>query len=190
MSYADYLALEASTGARHEFLDGEAWMMTGGTVRHSAVKTNLTAVVQGALRGHPCRAYDSDLKVRVLATGLATYPDLAVICGEIARHPEDRHALTNPTLLAEVLSEGTEAWDRGGKFAHYRTIATLRHMLLVNVDTACIELFTRMDDGSWRLTEHRAGGTLALPAIGVEIAVDEVYRDLPEEAGEEAAEGG
>ena len=184
MSYADYLALEASTGLRHEFLDGEAWMMTGGTVRHSAVKSNLMIALGGALRGRPCRAYDSDLKVRVAHSGLATYPNLAVICGEIARHPDDRHALTNPTLLAEVLSDSAEAWDRGGKFAHYRTIASLRYYLRVNVNTSMIELFTRLDDGSWRLTEHRPGGELALPALGVALPVDEVYRDLPEEPAE------
>lgn len=182
LSYTDYLALERALDARHEYLNGEAWMMTGGTIRHSAVKTNLTGIAFSALRGRPCRPYDSDLKVRVLDSGLTTYPDLAVVCGPPAVHPEDPHALTNPTLLAEVLSESTEAWDRGGKFAHYRRIPTLRYYLLINVRPSLIELFTRMDDGSWRLTEHGPGSSVSLPEIGVVIPVDEVYRDLPEEA--------
>ncbi|GMU41986.1 MAG: hypothetical protein AMXMBFR23_28520 [Chloroflexota bacterium] len=181
ISYAEYLALERTTGVRHEFASGTAWAMAGGSVRHSAIKTNLTALFRGALRDTPSRPYDSDLKVRVLATGLATYPDLSVVCGRPQLDPEDGHAVTNPTLLVEVLSPDTEAWDRGGRFAHYRRIPSLRHYLLVSQDVARIEHYELLADGSWRLTEHGAGQAIPLSALSIELPVDPVYEDLPPE---------
>jgi len=184
LGYRDYLALERETDLRHEFLDGEAWAMAGGTLRHSGVKTNLTRAMGSALLGHPCRPYDVDLKIHIEDTGLFTYPDLSVICGQPRRSPEDRNAATNPTLLAEVLSASTEGWDRGGKFAHYRQIPTLRYYLLVSVDEVRVELFTREADGRWMLTEHLAGTVVPLPELDVALAVDDLYLDLPEEPEE------
>jgi len=124
MTYAEYLALKQQTGLLHEFLDGEAWAMAGGSSRHSRIKMNLAGSFYVALGDSPCQPYDSDLKIRILETGLATYPDLAVVCGPIDRHPEDVNAVTLPKLVAEVLSDSAESWDRGGEFAHYRQIAS------------------------------------------------------------------
>ncbi|MBI2567965.1 MAG: Uma2 family endonuclease [Candidatus Schekmanbacteria bacterium] len=177
--YAEYLIVEHDTGTRHEYLDGQTWAMAGGTPRHSAIKSNLQALFRNALHGTPCRPYDSDLKIRVLKTGLATYPDLAVLCGRLETHPEDPNAVTNPVLLGEVLSDDTEAWDRGGKFAHFRCITSLRHYLLLPQDSERIESYTRQEDGSWRLTEHFSGDVVGLEALGVELHVDLVYQDLP-----------
>lgn len=177
LTYAAYLALERETDVRHEFLDGEAWAMAGGSIRHSGIKSNVALAFGIALRGGPCRFYDSDLKVRVPETGLATYPDLAVICGGPERHPEDRNAATNPALLVEVLSKATESWDRGGKFAHYRKLPSLKHYVLVSQDSEVVEHYARQDDGSWRLTEH----TDLLPVLGVEIPIEGFFRDLPDE---------
>ena len=181
LSYEDYLALEKETDLRHEFLDGEAWAMAGGTISHSAVKTNLLALIRTALRGRPCRPYDVDLKVHIEDTGLFTYPDLSVICGPPARSPQDKNAATNPTLLAEVLSPSTEGWDRGSKFAHYRRLPTLQHYLLVSTDLVRVELYTRAEDGRWTLSEHGAGKQIELPALGISLDVDEIYADLPSE---------
>ena len=180
LSYRDYLDLERETGIRHEYLDGEVWAMAGGTLRHSRVKTKLTIAIGNALGDGPCQPYDSDLKIRIPETGLATYPDLAIICGPPVVDVEDHNAATNPTVLVEVLSKDTEAWDRGGKFLHYRRLDSLQHTLLVSQDAALIELFTRMDDGTWRLSEHGPGQQVALPAIDVAIEVDAVFSDLPE----------
>ncbi|MEZ4239346.1 MAG: Uma2 family endonuclease [Myxococcota bacterium] len=130
LSYAAYLALEAETGVRHEYLDGEAWAMAGGTVRHAKLKTNLTADLSVALGDGPCQAYDSDLKLRMLETGLATYADLAVICGPVARHPDDRHAATNPTVVFEVLSPSTEGGTAEGSSGTSGQAASLRHYVL------------------------------------------------------------
>lgn len=187
LTYPEYLALEREHDVRHEFLGGVAWAMAGGSVRHARVKMRLTLHLGGALAGRACEPFDSDLKVRVLETGFATYPDLTVVCGGDERHPEDSHAVTNPTLLAEVLSPSTEAWDRGEKFAQYRRIASLRHYLLVRAEEPHIEHYQRQDDGSWRLSDHRAGDIVVLDALGVSLTVTDLYSGIPtedESAGE------
>jgi Uma2 family endonuclease len=185
LGYEEYLALERETYLRHEFLDGEAWAMAGGTPRHAKVMTNLSALTWAALRGRRCQPYNSELKIQIENTGLTTYPDVAVICGPLVRSPQDRNAVTNPTLLAEVLSPSTEGWDRGGKFAHYQHIPTLRYYLLVNVDRVRVELFTRESEGRWTLTVHGPGTQVPLPDLEISIDVDELYADLPEEPVEE-----
>ncbi len=188
LSYTEYLDLETRTDLRHEFLDGEAWAMAGGTPRHSRVKVNLITRLNLGLGAGPCRLFDSDLKIRVLESGLATYPDAAVICGPVSRDPQDRNALTNPVLLVEVLSESTEAWDRGAKFAHYRRIPELRHYLLVDAGQARVEHFARQPDGRWLLSEYGAGQTVGLPELGLLLEVDALYQGMPEE-DEEDVEG-
>ena len=177
-SYQDYLEVERETGVRHEFLDGEVFAMAGGTPRHSRLKARLVGLFEAALGAGPCQTYDSDLKIQVLATEYATYADLAVICGKLERSPEDANAATNPSLLAEVLSPSTEAWDRGGKFLQVQQIPSLRHYLLLDPQRPQVEHYARQDDGSWRYTRHDAGGVVRL--LGIEIAVDALYQNLPE----------
>src|SRR5690349_14629015 len=104
MSYAEYLELERSTGERYEYVNGEVFLTAGGTLRHSAIKTNLVVAFGSQLTSGPCRTFDGDAKIRVVATGMAAYPDLSVICGKATRHPDDPNAATNPTLVVEVLS--------------------------------------------------------------------------------------
>ena len=181
LSVEEYLALEQSTGERHEYVNGEAWAMAGGTGAHSDVKVNLASLLRTALQGRTCRPRDSDFKIYVPETGLATYPDLSVFCGPVIQSVEVPHAGTNPTLLAEVLSPSTEGWDRGGKFAHYRRLPSLKYYLMVSLDPRRVELYTREDDGSWRLTEHGPGSTVALSALGVSLEVDALFADMLEE---------
>lgn len=181
LSYADYLAIERETDIRHEFLDGEVFAMAGGTPRHSKLKTNLTMLMGNALGSGPCQPYDSDLKIRVPATGLATYPDLAIICGPLQLDEEDPNAVANPTLLLEVLSPSTAAWDRGDKFAHVEQLPSLKHYVLVSQDSPSIEHYARQDDGSWRYTRHLAGGEVHFADLGVRLPVDAVYKNLPEQ---------
>lgn len=182
LSYAEYLELERSTDIRHEFLRGEAWAMAGGTPRHSAIKSNLLFAVALTLRSGPCRVYDSDLKVRIPETGLATYPDLSLICGPLLRDGEDPNAATNPTVLFEVLSPSREAWDRGGKFHHYQRLPGLRQYVLIGDDPPLVEVFSRGTDGGWLLRSYRPGERFELDLTEgrVELSVDELYRELPE----------
>jgi Uma2 family endonuclease len=174
---AEYAAFERSSNVKHEFLDGVIYAMAGGTPEHAAVGMNVGALLNIALRGKPCRVYTSDLRIRVLDTGLETYPDVSVVCGGAERYPDDDIAIVNPIVLVEVLSPSTEAYDRGEKLRHYRAIVSLREVVLVDHRQKLVEVHRRQSDGSWTRHEAGAGGSLVLLSIGCELPVDEVYRD-------------
>ncbi len=175
-TFAEYLALEAASPTRHEYVNGEIFAMAGGTPDHSALAASVIHLLTAALIDRPCRVYTSDLRIRVLATGLGTYPDVSVACGSIEHDPEDANTLVNPVVLVEVLSDSTEAYDRGEKFAHYRRIPSLRDYLLVSQHTARIDHYRRNDDGTWTLTPVEPPGIVRL-SIGCELSVAAVYRD-------------
>lgn len=179
VTYDEYLNLEAETDWRHEWLDGACWAMSGGTFQHSKVKTNLVRVMGNLLDRGPCQPYDADLKVRIGERGLATYPDLSVVCGRAQIHPGDRNALTNPTLLVEVLSPSTASWDQGGKFAQYRSIPTLRYVLWIEPLDRWVELAAREGGDVWRLSRHTPAETLHLDAIGVDLPLENLFFDVP-----------
>jgi Uma2 family endonuclease len=180
ITFAEYLEREKASETKHEFLAGEVFAMAGGTVEHARLTSKVDGELRAQLRGRPCELFSSDLLVRVLATDLATYPDLSVVCGRIETNPEHPQALTNPVVLVEVLSEGTEAYDRGEKFAHYRRIPSLREYVMVSQNRRRIEVFRRNEDESWTLYEASAGQSAKLVSIGCELAVDEVYRNALE----------
>ena len=178
-TYAEYLALEDESPVRHEYLDGEIYAMAGGSPDHAA----LAAAVIGALAGKlppACRSYTSDLRVRIEATGLSTYPDVAGVCGRTRRAADDALAVVNPVLLAEVTSPSTEEYDRGEKVRQYQLLPSVREILLVSHREPVITLHRRTGDG-W--SELRAGPreTLALESVSAHIAVDDIYRDALED---------
>jgi Uma2 family endonuclease len=175
MTYAEYLAAEAVAEVRHEFLNGEVWAMAGGTPEHGALAVSMTLALGAALRAKPCRGYSSDVRVRIPDTGLSTYPDLSVVCGPLETAPDDKDAITNPIVLVEVLSDSTEAYDRGAKWAHYRRIPSLREYVLVSQAEPRIEVFRRIDAGRWELLEARPGETIELQSLGVLLDVATVY---------------
>jgi len=178
LSYADYLAAEARSVVRSQFFDGEIFAMAGGTPNHALLAANLVAAVHGALRGRPCRAYAESLRIYMPATGDAAYPDLSVICGPVQHDAADGDAAINPTLLVEVLSDSTEAFDRGDKFRRYRTLESLQAFLLVDQHERRLELFERQGDGTWRFQEVDAGDGLDIESLGVRLLVDEVYEGV------------
>ncbi len=173
-SWADYVSLEASSNVKHEYLDGQIYGMAGGTPEHAALAATFVGLLFPQLRGGRCRAHDADLRVRVRATGLATYADVTVVCGPRMLDPDDANAVTNPTLLVEVLSRSTEGYDRGDKFEHYKVIASLRQYVLVAYDEPRVDVWSRADDGAWTCEIARAG-IARLGSIGAEIDVRELY---------------
>lgn len=177
ISYAAYLEGEAGSEAKHEFLDGRIFAMAGGTPAHARLGANVPASLSAQLRGRPCVVFGSDLRVRVLETGLATYPDVSVVCGALEHDPEDSNAITNPVVLVEVLSDSTEAYDRGQKFAHYRRIPSLREYVMVSQRERRIERYSANDDGTWTLSEAGPGGEARLESIACVLEVDAVYFD-------------
>lgn len=177
LAYDDYLALERSSGLRYEWLDGRVYAMAGGTLAHGALAAALLRELGNLTLSCGCVAYSSDAKVRIEQTGLSTYPDGSVVCGRVEVSPRDRHAMTNPTILVEVLSESTEGYDRGEKWAHYRRLASLRDYVLVSQHTARIELYSREGD-HWVLREAGAGESLALTGLDGTLSVDRVYAGI------------
>jgi Uma2 family endonuclease len=180
-TYAQYLALEEHSPVRHEFLDGEIYAMAGGTPDHAALAAALIRIV-GSQLPPGGRAFTSDLRVRIAATGLTTYPDAAVICGPTQRTLEDPLAVANPVLLVEVTSPSTEDYDRGEKLRHYKGLPTLREVLFVSHRAPQLTLHRR-GDTDWTVTTAEKGAVLELSSVGARIAVDEVYRDGLEDAG-------
>ena len=176
LSYLDYLALERGSETKHEWIDGAVYAMAGGSYEHARLAASFLGELRAALRGRPCSVLGSDMRVRILTTRRATYPDASVVCGKPEHPPDDAHAIVNPVLLAEVTSESTEASDRGEKWAHYQRLPSLQHYLLLSQTEPRIELFTRAG-GSWTYSSFGPGDTIALPALDVRLAVDAVYAD-------------
>ncbi len=176
-TFSAYIALEAKSEAKHELVNGEILAMAGGSPERSRLAANVIGELGAALRGRPCVTYTSDLRVRVRATGLATYPDATVVCGRLEVDPEDKNTATNPVVIVEVLSDSTETYDREDKRAHYRLIPSLREYVLVSQHERRIEHYHRNDDGSWTLRDARAGERARLDAVGCELSVDAIYED-------------
>jgi Uma2 family endonuclease len=178
LSEAEYLAIErAALDVKSEFYDRFA--TSGGTRWHSRIGTNLAGLFTSKLRRHRCQPYNSELRVKVEATGLFTYPDLSVVCGEPRLLDDEMDTLLNPTLIVEVLSESTERYDRGRKFQHYHQIPSLQKYLLVSQDEPRIEQFLRQANNDWLLHETVGSeSALALPSIGITIELAEVFANV------------
>ncbi|MDB4944521.1 MAG: hypothetical protein JWP97_4055 [Labilithrix sp.] len=176
-TYAEYLDALAMSELKLEFHDGDIFAMAGGTPERGMLAASVIALL-GQQLAAPCRIMTSDVKVRVLATGLSTFPDLSVVCGELERAADDPNSITNPVVLVEVLSRSTEDYDRGEKLIHYKQIPSLRYVLLVAHDTHLVTLVARDEEGAWVAREHRDGDTLRLERPAVQLAVTDIYRPL------------
>jgi Uma2 family endonuclease len=173
-SFKEYLDLEDFSVVRHEFYDGEIYAIAGGTPEHAAMAAAVIGLLARQIHPGVCRVYSSDLRVRVLATGLATYPDAAVICGPSERDPESATHVTNPKLIVEILSSGTEAYDRGEKLLHYQQIPSLDAVVLIDHASERVDLWTRAA-GIWQSRTFGAGDRVPLDAVGAILPVDEIY---------------
>jgi Uma2 family endonuclease len=176
MTYAEYLRSEAASETKHEYLRGEVYAMAGGTPAHAALAMALGAALSNALEGGSCTVFGSDLRVRVEATDLSTYPDIIVVCGSVEVSALDRNAVVNPILIAEVLFDSTEAYDRGEKFAHYRRIPSLRHYLLVSQREPRLELYSKDARAGWMYIDAGVGEALELTTPDIRLETDRVYR--------------
>lgn len=177
-TYEEYLAYERDSALKHEYIDGEIIAMAGGSPRHSALASLMSGVLEAA-RKPGYHAFQSDQRIRILATGRATYPDVSMACGKLEHDPADPsgHALTSPTLIVEVLSPSTEEDDRGDKWHSYQRIPSLREYVLVSEARPRVESFVRKPDGTW---SYRVAteGTFELEN-GASIDLAKLYDDLP-----------
>lgn len=184
----EYLAIERKAETKSEYFAGEmfplgsmgkphdAFAMTGATRRHNLVAGNVFAALHRQLAERPCEVYPSDMRVRIPATGLYTYPDVTVVCGEPKFEDDYLDTLLNPVVIVEVLSASTEAYDRGKKFEQYQHIETLVEYVLVSQEPYRVEQYVRQDVAQWLYLEaHRAEDVVKLNSINCEFALKDVY---------------
>ena len=172
-SYEQYLRLLSDSDLKLEYCDGVIYAMAGGTVAHAALGAAAISVVRQAL-GATCTVFSSDLKVRVEASDLSTFPDASVVCGTPQTSLIDHHALVNPTILLEVTSPSTEDDDRGDKASHYKQIPALRAIIFVSHREHRVTVLERTE-GEWREREWRSGETVELPVPPLRFAVNALY---------------
>jgi Uma2 family endonuclease len=178
-TYAEYLAYERDSALKHEFEDGTIFAMAGGSRRHNALAASVVAALVTA-RAKGCVVFQSDQKVRVLASGRATYPDASMVCGPIEGDPADPSGatITNPTLIVEVLSASTEEEDRGNKWQHYQLIPSLEEYVLVSQTHPRIETYRRLPSGNWEYRDVTEGSMQL--SSGAQLDLANLYADLPE----------
>lgn len=172
-TFREYAALEEYSNVRHEFRDGSILAMAGGTPEHAALAAAFSGLVLQGLIGTRCAVHSSDLRIRVRATGLATYPDAAVVCAPRELDPEDRNTVLNPRLLLEVTSPSSEEYDRGEKRENYQLISTLEEYVVVSHRERRIQIWRRAN--GWALEVFGPGEALELTTVGIEIQVDRLY---------------
>jgi Uma2 family endonuclease len=174
-----YLEFERASEFRHEYYNGEVVAMSGAREAHTLIAGNIFASLKAQLRGHGCRVYMVDMRVRTTASGAYTYPDVVAACGHREFLDGIRDTLLNPTVIFEVLSPSTERHDRTRKFRYYKTIDSLQQYVLVAADSASLDVFTRPVEGDW--TWKNALGleeTLEIASIGCRLALSDVYEDV------------
>ncbi|PYS85438.1 MAG: hypothetical protein DMF67_00355 [Acidobacteria bacterium] len=172
----EYLALERKAEYKSEYFGGEIFAMTGASRKHNLVAGNIFAALHLQLKKRPCEIYPSDMRVKVSPTGLYTYPDVVIVCGEPLFDDEQRDTLLNPTALVEVLSKSTASYDRGEKFEHYRKIESLAEYLVIAQDKYHVEQYAKQPGGQWLLSEtDDPQQTIHLSSIDCDLALADIY---------------
>lgn len=176
MSPAEFLAWELEQPGRHEFVDGEVFAMAGADDRHVTASGNMYMALRRHLMGSPCRTYMSDMRVNVAASGSYFYPDVVVTCS--AADKWNKRVKSEPTLVVEVLSPSTEAFDRGLKFAQYRSLPSLREYVVVDVDTRVVEVYRVNADGLWVLHTFTKGAAVQLASVALDLPADQLFAEV------------
>jgi len=187
LSLDEYFRLEETSEIKHEYYRGTSYNMTGASEAHNLIVANIIGQLNPQLIDKPCRVYPSDLRLKVEAAELYTYPDAIVICGPSQYADGRKDTVTNPTLLIEVLSPGTENYDRGAKFQNYRMIDTLHDYLMIAQDGVHVEHYIRQDNHAWLLRDFTdVSQVIDLPTICCSLALDAIYRNILFEQGPDA----
>jgi Uma2 family endonuclease len=173
----EYLELEEQAEYKSEYISGRIFAMAGGTLSHGEIANNVGGEMRSLLRQQPCRVYNSDVRVTIMQTGLKTYPDVTIVCGESHLHPFDKNTIINPAVIFEVLSPSTELYDRGEKWANYQRLESLQEYLLVSQHQPQIEHYIRQEDDSWVFTSAEGMDAVTM-VLGVPLALAEVYEKI------------
>ena len=172
----EYLATERRSEVRHEYFAGEIFAMVGASKRHNIITTNIIRVLGNQLINRPCNVYSNDMRVKISATGKYTYPDVAVACEEESFDDAENDTLLNPVVIIDILSDSTEAYDRGKKFESYQAIESLAEYLLISQNPFRIEQYVRQSNKEWRYFEyHKADDVVKISVINCELALKDAY---------------
>ena len=176
LSPEEYLEWEERSEVRHEYIDGEVFAMAGSSDDHAAIVSNACVVLIPFARKYGCRLFPQDVKARPVGLSRFYYPDLMVTCDE--RDKSNRYVKRHYKLIVEVLSDSTEAFDRGRKFADYRRSDSLEEYVLIAQDRMSVDVFRRNTSGRWELEGYGAGSVVELVSVGARFAVEELYLDV------------
>jgi Uma2 family endonuclease len=172
----EYFAWEEQQLERHEYMDGEVYAMTGGTIDRGDIAGNFLALLKPHMRGRGGKTLNSDCRVQIVGSAKFVYPDVSVTCDE--RDRTTTQYITYPCLIIEVLSPTTEAYDRGNKFKLYRNNPSLQEYVLVSAEAIEIELFRRTDTDDWKIINYQAGDTVELKSINLSFQIEQIYEDI------------
>lgn len=175
ISLDEYLAREEKADYKNEYFAGTIYMMAGGSPNHNRIATDVVTELSIQTRGTGCETFNSDQRIR-LPSGLDTYPDAMVVCGDIEYDEEDSHAITNPVLLVEVLSPSTSSYDRAEKFEFYREAHSFKEYLTIHQDKVHIEHWSKQSNGQWTLSDYKSStDAIALHSIDVTLSLEQLY---------------
>jgi Uma2 family endonuclease len=176
LSPQEYLALERKAPYKSEYYEGDVFGFAGASESHNLIVVNVLTLFNLQLKGKPCKVYPSDMRVKVSETGLYTYPDVTVVCGQANLEDEYLDTLLNPTLIVEVLSPSTEKDDRIVKFAHFRRMPSVKEYILIAQDSVRLEQYVRQNDGRWILSEYSdLEFTVKMEAVECKLPMKDVY---------------
>ncbi len=176
MSVAEYLEWESTQEEKHEYYQGEVFAMSGPKLPHICIADDLSYQLRKRFEGRDCQSFSSDLRVHIKKNSLFTYPDLSVVCGKLETLDDDNWNLVNPSVIFEVLSASTRAYDRGMKFKLYRDIPSLREYVMVDSESIKVESWFLDDDGQWSLAVYDdPAGQMILRSLGLAIPIREIY---------------
>lgn len=168
--------MEQESETRHEFHDGVVFAMAGGTINHGRVSVNLLTELNLASRAKGCSTFNGDVKVKIPSNNKFLYPDASLVCGPIEISEQTSHAITNPVLIAEVLSESTEGYDRGGKFRYYQQLSSFREYLLIDQASPVVTVYYLNDKDVWEMRNYMGlEASFPLHSLGVEISLQALY---------------
>jgi Uma2 family endonuclease len=179
MTVEEYFQLEEASPERHEYVDGEVYAMAGASFAHNQISSNVQANIFQHVANAPCRIYGSDLKVHVKTESAFVYPDLSIICGQPQILEGQNDIIINPSVIIEIVSESTEAYDRGKKFMLYRQIPSLKEYILIASEWISVERFMKNANGIWELNEHSNwDSSLLVETIQYSLTLGSIYKDV------------
>ena len=177
MAPKEYLEFDRASDIKHEYFNGQIFAMTGAKKNHNLINTSLTANLVNRIGNSTCRVFSNDMRVKIESESGYAYPDIAVACGNLEFEDDQLDTLTNPIVIMEILSDATEAYDRGDKFAYYRAIPTLQEYILVSQNKCRVEQFIRKEGGMWGMFHYEnRGQIIKIESIDCAVPLSDIYQ--------------